>query len=193
MFRSLVTTIDASGTETQHKIWMNHELHWGGFKFFQSSYQMRGGREMSILSVSRDPGQTIVFWGYGLLVLGMVTVLVTRMVQRRALPQGFFPENGPMKPQQRSIALGIAIVLGLGLSATAEAASVSGATIEALHALPVQYDGRVMPLDTMARESVLKVTGKKRWAKSDPVHHRTRLDLRFGSLGQCPDHCDRIQ
>lgn len=169
MFRSLVTTIDGSGTETQHKIWMNHELHWGGFKFFQSSYQMRGGREMSILSVSRDPGQTIVFWGYTLLVLGMIVVLVTRMKQRRTLPEGFFPENGPMKPQQRAMTLGIALALGLGFAGTAQAASVSGATIEALHALPVQHDGRVMPLDTMARESIWKVTGKMKWAGADPV------------------------
>lgn len=169
MFRSLVTTIDATGTETQHKIWMNNELHWDGFKFFQSSYQMRGGREMSILSVSRDPGQTIVFWGYGLLVLGMIMVLVTRMQQRRGLPGDYFPENGPMKPPHRKIALGVALAIGLGFAGAGEATSVSGATIDALHALPVQHDGRVMPLDTMARESVWKVTGKMAWANADPV------------------------
>ncbi len=170
MFRSLVTLTDgATGTETQHKIWMNHPLYWGGFKFFQSSYQMQGGREMSILSVSRDPGQTIVFWGYGLLVFGMLVVLVTRIKQRRALPEGYFPESGPMKLKQRQIALGIALTVGLGFTGTGEAASVSAATLESLHSLPMQHDGRVMPLDTMARESVLEVTGKKKWAGTDQV------------------------
>ncbi len=172
MFRSLVTTTNpTTGVETEHRIWMNHPLYLGGFKFFQSSYQMQGGREMSILSVSRDPGQTIVFWGYGLLVLGMIIVLVTRFRQRRALPDDFFPESGPMKLQQRKIAVGIALALGLGLgfAGSGEATSISAATLKSLHSLPVQHDGRVMPLDTMARESVLEVTGKKKWAGTDQV------------------------
>ncbi len=170
MFRSLVTITDeTTKVETQHRIWMNHPLHLGGFKFFQSSYQMRDGREMSILSVSRDPGQTVVFWGYGLLVFGMVVVLVTRIMQRRGLPEGYFPESGPMKLKQQKMSLGLILALGLGFAGTGEAASVSAETLKSLHSLPVQHDGRVMPLDTMARESVLEVTGKKKWAGTDQV------------------------
>lgn len=168
MFRSLVTTIDENGTETKHKIWMNHELHWGGFKFFQSSYNMQNGREMSILSVSRDPGQNIVFIGYFLLVAGMLIVLVTRFKQRRALPADYFPETGPMMPQ-RKITLGLLLIAGLGLSSLGEATSVSSTTLKYLRTMPVQHDGRVMPLDTMARESVLDVTGKRSWAGQPPV------------------------
>lgn len=187
MFRSLVTTIDGTtGAETQHKVWMNNPLHWGGFKFFQSSYQMRGGREMSILSVSRDPGQTIVFWGYGLLVFGMVVVLVTRIKQRRALPEGYFPDSGPMKQQQRKIALGIALALGLGFAGTGEAASVSASTLKSLHSLPVQHDGRVMPLDTMARESVWEVTGKKKWAGTDQVATVLGWAFNSGAWAEAP-------
>ena len=170
MFRSLVTTIDpATGAEQQHEIWMNHELKWGGYKFFQSSYQQRGGREMSILSVSRDPGQNIVFLGYGLLVFGMLVVLFTRFRQRRRLPADYFPEAGPMVPQNRSISISLALAFGLALTGVGEAATISASTLKALHNLPVQHDGRVMPLDTVARESVLEVTGKRRWAGQDPV------------------------
>jgi len=186
MFRSLVTTINETGTETQHKVWMNHPLYFGGFKFFQSSYQMRGGREMSILSVSRDPGQTIVFWGYGLLVFGMVVVLVTRIRQRRALPEGYFPETGPMKLKQRKIALGIALALGLGFAGTGETTSVSAETLKSLHSLPVQHDGRVMPLDTMARESVLEVTGKKKWAGTDQVATVLGWAFNSGAWAEAP-------
>lgn len=169
MFRSLVTTIDgATGAEEKHVIEMNKELLWGHYRFFQSSYRLQDGEEMSILSVSRDPGQNIVFLGYGLLVFGMLVVLATRIRQRRAFPTGFFPESGPMAPQ-RKIALGLALALGLGAAGAGEAASVSATTLEFLHALPVQHDGRVMPLDTVARESVWKVTGRRRWAKQDPV------------------------
>ena len=171
-FTSRVTTIDPkTGEERTHTIWMNHELHWGGFKFFQSSYRIQGGREMSVLLVSRDPGQPIVFIGYGLLVLGMIIVLTTRIRQRRELPDDFFPESGPMKgpTRARPVGIGLGMVLAMVISGGADAATIDAGTLETLHALPVQHDGRVMPLDTMARESVWKVTGKHRWAGQDPV------------------------
>ncbi len=77
MFRSRVTVVDpATGEQEQRVIEMNRELAWGGFTFFQSSYRIEQGREMSVLSVSRDPGQAIVFIGYTLLVAGMLIVLV---------------------------------------------------------------------------------------------------------------------
>lgn len=169
MFRSLVTTIDGTtGAEEQHVIEMNKELAWGHYKFFQSSYQIRGGREMSILSVSRDPGQIVVFWGYGLLVFGMLVVLTTRIRQRRALSGFAFPGSGPITSANMTPLL-LLLALALFIAAPAEAVSVDGATLKALHTLPVQHDGRVMPLDTLARESVREVTGYTRWVRQDPV------------------------
>ena len=35
--------------------------------------------------------------------------------------------------------------------------------------MPVQHDGRTMPLDTLAREAVWKVTGNARWRDTDPL------------------------
>jgi len=41
-----------------------HELHHAGWSLFQSSYVQEQGREATILSVSKDPGQAIAFFGY---------------------------------------------------------------------------------------------------------------------------------
>ena len=41
--------------------------------------------------------------------------------------------------------------------------------VEALKRLPVQHDGRVMPLDTLARETVWNVTGSHSWNGEDPA------------------------
>ena len=72
MFRSRVTVTDPElGGSFPAVIWMNHELSYRGYKLFQSSYQQAGGRKMSVLSVSHDPGQLIVFIGYFLLLGGM--------------------------------------------------------------------------------------------------------------------------
>ena len=62
---------------------MNTPLHHRGWSLFQSSYQQEGGREATVLSVSKDPGQLVVFAGYATLVLGMILVLLTRVSQAR--------------------------------------------------------------------------------------------------------------
>ncbi|MEK7711343.1 MAG: cytochrome c biogenesis protein ResB [Planctomycetota bacterium] len=82
-FESQITITDAaSGQSVNRLISMNHPTSYGGFTFYQSSYQMTGERAMSVLSVSRDPGQPVVFAGYIGLLAGMLWVLVARMRQR---------------------------------------------------------------------------------------------------------------
>jgi len=148
---------------------MNHELSYGGYRFFQSSYRQEEGREMTVLSVSKDPGQPLVFAGYVLLILGMITVFFTRLNQHRKLPS----ELAPGAPGPK-VALFL-LVLGLTATGAVLRADVDGTnlpdarTVATLRTLPVQHDGRVMPLDTVAREGVWKVTGKRTWNGIDPV------------------------
>jgi ABC-type transport system involved in cytochrome c biogenesis permease subunit len=193
MFRSRVTVIEPSGRERPAVIEMNRPLSHGGYTFFQSSYQIDPrGREMSVLSVSKDPGQTVVFWGYYLLVLGMIVVLVTRIAQHREAEraQAVSPAAGG-DAQVAAPAVGAgrgapfaapalaacAGLLALALSATPGAAqhvhrppqTPPAALIEPLRRLPVQHDGREMPFDTQAREAVLTVTGQRQWRGIDPV------------------------
>lgn len=154
MFRSRVVVVDAKdGKSTPAVIQMNQELSYGGWRFFQSSYNQTPDRDQTILAVAKDPGQPIVFLGYALLLIGMVTVLGTRISQHRVL--------------------GKIVVLAIGLAicgSRAFAATVPDpATIQTLKRLPVQHDGRVMPLDTMAREAVWNVTGQTRWQGLDPT------------------------
>ncbi len=156
-YRSRVTVKDG-GRETRAVIEMNHELAYGGYRFFQSSYRETPGHSQTILAVSRDPGERIVFLGYYGLVAGMLVVLTTRLVgRRRALP----------------LAAGAWLAGALLSAAPASAQGLppmpSAEDAEALRRLPVQHDGRVMPLDTLAREGVFKVTGRRAIWGLDPV------------------------
>ena len=163
---------------------MNRPLSHGGYTFFQSSYQIQGGREMTILSVSKDPGQTIVFIGYTLLVIGMIVVFFTRLAQQRmndALLAEAAAKAGVTKGSRGSathgaasavllLALGAGSLIAPGMSAPADAAQVpEAAQLEALAAVPVQFDGRTMPFDTQARNAVWTVTKKRAWPGVDPV------------------------
>jgi cytochrome c-type biogenesis protein CcsB len=155
-FRSRVTVKDPSSPRALAAvIEMNGELDYGGYRFFQSSYRQSPGRNQTILSVARDPGEGIVFVGYYGLVAGMIVVLATRISERRRAA--------------RAGAAAALAALGL-LAAPAGAQPVPPADqVGALRRLPVQHDGRVMPLDTLARESVFLVTGKRSVWGLDPV------------------------
>ena len=175
MFRSRVVVTDQqSGLSFPATIEMNRELSYAGYRLFQSSYRQEAGREMTVLAVARDPGQPIVFWGYGLLVAGMLTTLSRRIAARRAIrPPQEKPKSKPKRKSKarRAAAAALLVVLaGAAVAPSVDAAVLpDAATVERLRALPVQHDGRVMPLDTVAREAVWKVTGEWRWQEIDPV------------------------
>lgn len=83
-FESQITLIDpASGRELKRVVSMNHPTQFGGYTFYQSSYQQQGEKMVSVLSVSRDPGQPIVFIGYIGTLAGMVLVLGRRILDQR--------------------------------------------------------------------------------------------------------------
>ena len=153
---------------------MNHELEYKGWRLFQSSYQQEKGREATVLSVSKDPGQLIVFIGYILLVIGMCIVLGTRAAQSR----GRAALGGAVG---RTAAF--ALIAALGAAAPVHAAD---SATEALKCLPVQHDGRVMPLDTLAREAVWNVTGKRSWDGADAVTTATSWTLNPSAAANAP-------
>jgi len=157
MFRSRVVVIGSGGAEHPAVIEMNRPLSYGGYSFFQSSYQIQGGREMTILAVSRDPGEAIVFLGYGLLVAGMCVVFFTRLAQHR------------LNERLAAMAAAAAIAF-VALASPAGAAVVPDASrLDELRAVAVQHDGRTMPFDTQARNAVWTVTRKRAWPGIDPV------------------------
>jgi hypothetical protein len=87
-FESQVTIVDPATARAQSRvISMNNPAKHGGYAFYQSNYDLRGESPVSVLSVSRDPGQLIVFVGYVGMMLGMVVVLGTRIAERWRAPK----------------------------------------------------------------------------------------------------------
>lgn len=70
-YASEVTVIDkANNTEFDYRIFMNSTLQYGGFQFFQSSYDP--DETGTVLSVNNDPGTIPTYLGYFLLTLGLL-------------------------------------------------------------------------------------------------------------------------
>ena len=111
---------------------------------------------MTVLSVSKDPGQPIVFFGYFGLVAGMLTVLATRITDRR-------------RAARAAVGTAIALVtLLVAVPAHAQWVPAAG-DVEELRRMPVQHNGRIMPFDTVAREALFEATGRKSLWGLDPV------------------------
>jgi cytochrome c-type biogenesis protein CcsB len=70
-YASEVTVIDKENQkEFDFRIFMNNTLNYGGYKFFQSSYDM--DEKGTVLSVNKDPGKIPTYIGYFLLTLGFL-------------------------------------------------------------------------------------------------------------------------
>ncbi|WP_457621617.1 cytochrome c biogenesis protein CcsA [Persephonella sp.] len=70
-YESHVIVIDErNGLRMPYRIYMNHPLTYGGYKFFQMSYDP--DEKGTVLSVNHDPGVLPTYIGYGLLTLGLL-------------------------------------------------------------------------------------------------------------------------
>lgn len=83
-FESHVTVQPAAGEPFEEKIYMNHPLIYSGYTFYQASFQRTpSGEEITVLSVARDPGMTISFVGYCILVVGLVLIFFVKPYFRK--------------------------------------------------------------------------------------------------------------
>jgi hypothetical protein len=75
-YESDVTVRDrVNGVDKVAKISMNEPLKYGGYYFYQASYQMEEGRPpVSVFSVNYDPGRWLKYLGAIVMVLGILTM-----------------------------------------------------------------------------------------------------------------------
>lgn len=108
-YESHVKIIDG-GKETPYKIYMNHVLNHGGYRFFQSSFDP--DRQGTVLSVNHDWWGTLISYiGYALLFGGMFVSFFWKGTH-------FWKLNNMLKNVNKKRAAGvIALFLTLGLNA----------------------------------------------------------------------------
>lgn len=68
------SALDGATPPLETRISMNRPLDYLGFRLFQSSYRdldQNGDDETTILSVNYDPGAVVVYWGIGIMIVGI--------------------------------------------------------------------------------------------------------------------------
>jgi cytochrome c-type biogenesis protein CcsB len=166
-YESYVTVTDSEmNTTFPYHIYMNHVLGYRGYRFFQSSYDM--DEKGSILSVNHDPGTLPTYIGYFLLLIGFGWSFISakgRMAQlRKRLTK--------LRESTAAIAV-LAVMLGIGSvpvhASDPDPLLESVYKIDPAHALRfgklvVQgFDGRMKPMDSLAREVLSKISRKQSW------------------------------
>lgn len=135
-------------------IYMNNVLDYGGYRFYQSSYDIdeRG----SILSVNKDPGKIPTYIGYLLLGLGFFLNIIT--------PNSRFRNLAKMINSQAVKNLAVIFVLVFAFSVDLKAENtphIDKAHAQNLATLLVQsMDGRIKPFDSVGYEVLNKIYRK---------------------------------
>jgi len=130
---------------------MNHPASVAGYRLFQKSYGSDG--EGVMLGFNYDPwGIGITYAGYLLLLVGIIATLLSKKTQMRALYRK---------------AITVALLL-LCCSNTSAAASSTLPVIDKdiahrMGTMLVLYNNRICPLNTVATDFAIKMTGSASW------------------------------
>jgi len=138
---------------------MNNPLLYKGYKFFQSSYDE--DEKGTILSVNHDYwGTVITYFGYAMLVLGIVFSLLNRYSYFRKLIRKL------KEPAIGTITV-IVLICGISFNSTAQGGASAGIpgidkrVIKKFSELWVQgVDGRIEPVSTLNSEIIRKISRK---------------------------------
>ncbi len=173
-YASEVSLID-DGKETDYRIYMNHVLDHKGYRFFQSSYDP--DEQGTVLSVNHDFwGTTISYLGYAFLFIGLLLTLFWKGTH-------FWNLNTQLKKRSKKNTIWILFLLAsVGMQAQEHQVSDNENYIKILQdsmhfdkkftdefgKLQVQnYEGRIMPMNTMALEVLRKLTKKEKFHSLD--------------------------
>ncbi|WP_457643093.1 cytochrome c biogenesis protein CcsA [Persephonella sp.] len=179
-YESHVIVIDPkNNVRMPYNIHMNHPLVYGGYKFFQSSYDP--DEKGTVLSVNHDPGVIPTYIGYAMLMIGLLVSLlnpysrfgrtlkmlnkeetskmILLLISALVFSTGSFAypgmkegqnQNQPVVPKKPSMEEIIQTVKKIDKNHA-----------EKFGTVPVQSgDGRIKPFDTLSLEVVNKVHGK---------------------------------
>lgn len=153
--------IHIDGEVREAEVFMNNVLDLKGYRFFQASYDP--DEQGTILSVNRDPiGRTITYSGYLLLLVGLLMMFLMPGSRYRMLIRSL---------RELRLSGGATILLLSLLLLSPSDLDASGVTAQETHhqnivpvthaarfgELPVQFRGRIMPMNSFSSEILRKL------------------------------------
>jgi len=185
----IVLTDPEKKTEENLTIWMNNPLRYRGLTFYQSGYHRdeQSGREFTTLQVVSNTGWMIPYVSCMIVGVGMAYQFVLTLlrflnrsgrttVTTAASAPLVTPKAGDARPVSgqpagwsRWLPLAICLIAALyvGSKARPYTSRPSEVDIAAFAKLPLAYEGRVKPFDSLARNSLLILSGKQEYRDAE--------------------------
>ena len=169
-----------TGDDRRERVWMNNPLRYRGETFFQSSYTaLPGGKELTGLQVVRNSGWLIPYVACSITALGMLVhflMTLNRFLNRR--------ERELRNSTRETLRYKGAVWAVVGVYALLVFAALqpwksfsygdSANTVDEekfdfanCGAIPLQFGGRVMPLDTYARQTLKAMSNRESLSMED--------------------------
>lgn len=152
------------------KIWMNNPLRYGGETYYQSGYNELGGKKYSTLAVVTNMGWMIPYVGCMLVATGLLThfsITLTRFLKRQATASdpAKLDDNLRATHSKWGMVIFPTAVLLIGICWIATRAiprpeAPGEPHVNTFSALPIIYQGRVKPFDTLAINSLRIISAK---------------------------------
>ena len=160
-------------------IYMNNPLRYGGLTFYQAGFE--NNDRTTVLQVVRNPSWLFPYVACTLMGLGLLYQFSFHLVgfvrRRRTAGPGAAdgvkaPRPHPTTQESRLLRNGLAaVVAGLALLAVAfslrPVRNAGAFDVAAFSRLPTLVNGRVKPLDTVARTTLLAIQGRQRVTTPD--------------------------
>jgi len=187
-YSSRVQIIDpAQHVDREVKIWMNNPLRYAGDTLYQSGYHP-GPPETTTLQVVKNIGWMIPYVGCMIVATGMLahfSLTLTRFLRRRDAEElsddangGVEAVPGTKKPRRKAMAgagRSQSRLIGVAVPATVVVILAGWLTNHARQPAPVKgdfhyyefgklplvYEGRTKPVDTLARNALLVLSGRQ--------------------------------
>ena len=168
-FASEITLIDTeNNVEKPYRIFMNNILEYKGYRFYQSSYDQdeRG----TILSVNHDYwGTMVTYFGYFLLFGSLLFSFFTKKTRFSRVSQQIKETHDQRKKLLVSVLLLAITLLGTQSVLAQDENEISKDHAAAFGKLLLQNkDGRIIPLNTTANETLMKIYKKSSYEGLSP-------------------------
>jgi ABC-type transport system involved in cytochrome c biogenesis permease subunit len=154
-------------------IWMNNPLRYAGMTFYQSSFD-QVTEKTTILQVVANAGWMAPYVGCMLVVIGMFahfSVILVRFVRRQSMaPIAVMGKRTWVFPTI-VVVLAAAYLLSHARMRTSR---TSDAQIYEFGRLPVSYQGRIKPYDTLATHSLQFLSGKQELIEKNAAGQETK-------------------
>lgn len=183
-YSSEIRLVDKTRNEDRHiKIWMNNPLRFAGETFYQSGYQKLGDKEVTTLQVVTNEGWMIPYVACMIVAIGMLyqfALTLLRFLNRYASGRlSGMNESGEEDEHLGSTgyvtnyvpAVVLMVLCGywlVSLSKVPDSAADEFNYYE-FGKIPVVYDGRIKPIDTLARNT-LRILSSRETIRTEPEY-----------------------